>query len=364
MNRFKVVLAGVCISALVACEKEEIVKKDDITYSKPVCAYDLIGLCEEGWIDSSRVDGPDYSQRTGNYSKLYFGPYTDYPYQKVVNGEIKDKVYKAYKYELVNNLWNVGVQPNYPAENAFQHIFMTGAQRIETPFPMGWYFSWHEHHGVVSFPAIIYGHRPWAKHSTDNTVLVEKIENIKRLKIHADIQINAAETDSSAKTNINLAYNLGVEVWLYDKDVHHFNMKPVESVSKIHEFHIWFRRNEMHPARTMVEDDIAIDGLGGDGEKEYYSLYHGNGPTGLGNYTVFYLKREKGAHRKDYYHDNPLDLKETINVLPFLKYALNKGYLDYEGGIRTDYVGSLEFGTELMRGEGFVVFNNYEVIVR
>jgi hypothetical protein len=358
-----VIVAIIC--NLQSCSKDdgELDSNNSNKYDSN-CLYGPDEICENLWYstDTGNIASVGYTQKAGKFSIIRFGNYVEM--QRYVTGttEPAKGTYKAYKYQLVNNLWNVDVHPNVPNENAFQKIFAFGEEKSEDPFPLGWFFAWKEHRGVVSFPAIIYGHRPWSNHSTDSTILIEKIQNLDNLSVDLDLKIKSVDNDdSSLNGEESLAYNLGVEVWLYDKDVHHYGHIPKDIVNKVHEFHIWIRRNKMHPAGSQVATDIEIDGLGNDGKNEYYTLYHGNGPTGMGNYTVFYLKTEQGAHRKDYYHENPTILNENINIKPFLDYALENGYFNYDNGIVTDYVGSIEVGTELMRGEGSVTFNNFNV---
>ncbi|PXX98934.1 hypothetical protein DF185_16310 [Marinifilum breve] len=308
------------------------------------------------------LSSSDYLYKQEQFAVTMYG---DTVLHEYLNAKGKEKEKKMCKYRLSNNIWNGGVFDGpYPREDVgFQGIFSKRGEEGKNVYPMGWYFSWKTNtYGVISYPAIIYGHRPWSTFSTDPEKLMAKLDDLSKLEVRMDVKMDAEyEKYSSKKNQIDPGYNLGIEVWLYDQFVEPSNVKPKGNVGHIHEFHIWLRRNSMFPAGSIVENDIEIDS-DGDGEVEYYDLWDGRAANG--RYTVFVLKTEKGAKRNDFNHQIPsIKVKKTVDVKMFLSYIREKGYLTNGDGSVSDYVGSVEFGTEIIRGDGFLSLFDYEVIV-
>ncbi|KAI3385249.1 hypothetical protein SNEBB_001742 [Seison nebaliae] len=208
--------------------------------------------------------------------------------------------------KIVNNVWGKGS--------------LNGEQCITSE---GWSWNWPDNvleNHVISYPEIIYGHKPWDEITTTSR-LPKKISELKHLKITTDYNFVS-----------NGIYNVATETWLTSK----LTSKP-EDIT--HEIMIWYdHSHQMRPSGRKVKRNIRIDG-------EYYDLWY-NPNHGKWIYLAFVSKKRMS------------DIRVTIDMKSFLKY-LEK---DPKYQIKSDsYLAVVEFGTEIIRGKGQMTIDRYSI---
>lgn len=216
---------------------------------------------------------------------------------------------KVGEFVLDNNVWGKGSLTDYQQ--------CITAKQNDTSTVFGWNWSWPNIGGnVKSYPEIIFGYKPFG--STTTTQLLPK-------KI-ADLQ-SAVVSFSSFATTINGSGNLAFDIWITDSQT------PTQSNIK-HEIMIWLERKIQQPAGSLIEH-VTIDG-------STYDYYRG--PL-----SWDYIAFVKTSTNK----------VTSVNISDFLTYLKNKNHIS-----ESEYLATIEFGNEVISGNGMTVITNYKVEIK
>jgi hypothetical protein len=183
-------------------------------------------------------------------------------------------------------------------------------------FPIGWTWDWpRQPDRVKAYPEIIYGWKPWSKHSTTPN-LPAQISQLESMLLHYDV-----DTTSTG------SYNLMVDLWLCNSST------PSEDTIT-NEIAIWLQYQDwqMHLPPT---DTVTIDG-------EEYVFYNGNVGHAAWPYLAF-VKRSSGK-------------QGTIDMRQFLDYLVQNQHIS-----ATDYLTSVEMGNEIRGGTGKTLVYEYSI---
>jgi hypothetical protein len=207
-----------------------------------------------------------------------------------------------------NNVWGKQGITTYE-----QCVFGTGSP---AGFPVGWTWTWPEPPGgVMAYPEIIYGRKPWSSSST-TTYLPRRLSDINTLTVSYDITQTAAGS-----------HNLSFDIWLNDAD-------PPTPDNITREIMIWLDHAVMGPAGTY-QGPVTIDG-------EAYVFYMGSVGTGTWTYIAFVKQTP--------------ELSGDTNVKLFFDYLVSIDAVE-----DTEYCSAVEIGNEVVSGSGRTEFSSYTV---
>jgi hypothetical protein len=213
--------------------------------------------------------------------------------------------FKAQRIELNNNTWGKQDIKDYE-----QCIY----QNLNNPLHMGWRWKWPQHQsGVKAYPSLMYGYKPWNRHSTTRTLPLQ-------LK-----QLDSLKVSFSAEMKYQGAVNLLLEAWLTDSAT----PEPYDRTSEI--------------AIHLMQHQWP--GQGGD---YYESVTIGNRTYAV--YINHQMKVPGDSHTWSYLSfvntGKPI-YKGEINLKEFVDYLLEKKMI-----IDSEYLTSVELGNEIDYGEG------------
>ena len=188
-----------------------------------------------------------------------------------------------------------------------------------------WNWQWQGHDGnVLAYPSILYGHKPWNKHSTSPRLPV-KVDDVKKLTV----TFKAKQVGSGS-------HNLLLESWITSSAVPKPSTRTVELAihllqqnwpgmpgKKVDTVFI-----DNHQFDVYVEPSIDVPG------DEYHWLYLGFVYTGV--------KKNQLPSNSNAYSE-----LERIDMSAFISYSTKHNYIDTQ-----HYLASIELGSELVSGEG------------
>lgn len=213
--------------------------------------------------------------------------------------------FKAQRIELNNNTWGKQDIKDYE-----QCIY----QNYYNPTHMGWRWTWPERRpGVKAYPSLMYGYKPWNKHSTTQTLPMQLSE------------LDSLEVNFLAEMDYQGAVNLLLEAWLTDSAT----PEPYDRTSEI--------------AIHLMQHQWP--GQGGD--------YYQSVTLGERTYDVYInhqMQVPGDPHTWSYLSfvntGKPL-LKGEIDLKQFIDYLLKEKMI-----INSEYLTSVELGNEIDHGEG------------
>jgi hypothetical protein len=160
--------------------------------------------------------------------------------------------------------------------------------------------------------------------------------DVPALARYADVAALELNVDFSWDTGFgqNQSANAVVDVWLL-KNQHG---GPAEVVAEVM---LWFdKRGSIHPAGEMVEPIVPYVTAGPHGLSLWQRANEGDWPV-----FSFVCQDNSGG-------DGPVDL------LPMIKHLVTRGSISGESDF---WIGDVEFGCEVIEGEGFLQVNRFEV---
>jgi hypothetical protein len=185
-----------------------------------------------------------------------------------------------------------------------------------------WTWNWSNSRGnVTAYPEVIFGQKP-GKQST-SSALPKKLSSIRVATVSYDV--------SSTHTGSG---NTAFDIWLTSTgNPSAFSAPPIT-----HELMIWLESyGGMRPDGTLIEQ-IAIDG----------SLYNVFVAENIGH----------GWRYIAFVRPTPQLGAGTIDLVTFLSYVRSKGLATGD-----EYLASIEFGNEVIRGAGETRLNAYAVTI-
>lgn len=219
-----------------------------------------------------------------------------------------------------NNVWNQGTVKRQDRSQCLLRRVVDG----ETQY--GWRWRWPLGSGEVkAYPEVIYGHKPWLASSTTAS-LPRRISTIDALSVAYEIEMRARGR-----------YNLAFDIWVTEGG------RPTPAAIT-HEIMIWVGEpaRAWEPAPGHRADTVTI----GDATYDLYVKPHAEWIAEHGAPNVAYIAFNARTPR----------LTGDVDVKAFLDYLTRRGYVPAGG-----YVASVEFGNEVMSGEGELWLKSYEV---
>lgn len=209
------------------------------------------------------------------------------------------------KLHLQNNIWGKNAEDQH-TQCIAQHPEKLGSFR--------WLWDWEtETFGVKAYPSILYGHKPWAKHSTSSSLP-------KRLT-----ELSHAVVDFKIDTKANGRANILLEAWLTD------DADP----------QAYDRTSEL--AIHLMQQNWP--GQGG----EYVETITISGYT-FNVYLNHEMKVPRDPHTWSYLsfvkQGTPL-LHGSLDLRLFIDYLLRKRFI-----VDSEYLVSIELGNEIDQGAG------------
>ena len=206
-------------------------------------------------------------------------------------------------YLLQNNTWGQGDITDFS-----QCIFTTSDSIF------GWNWNWPNiGNNVKAYPEIIFGKKPWSSSSTNN-VLPIALNRIENFEVNFDIQ-----------TEANGNYNSAFEFWITEDSLSNENGITTEVM-------IWTSNNFLQPAGNQISI-VYVDGY-------FYKMYRAD----FDNWVYYAFVSEI-----DQYNG-------VLKIHDFINYMLSTGHLN-----PNEFLGSFEFGNEIVHGNGQTIINQYSI---
>jgi len=204
-------------------------------------------------------------------------------------------------------------------------------------YQMGWTWAWPDlaqpkYQTVYAYPEAIFGRKPWDDPknapSTTNQLPIA-LKNLSLCELFYDV-------DLSVKRGV---FNLAPEVWIVDKK------DDYKSDNVTAELMFWmdYADDDAYLPAQHIESQIRIGGL---------------------QYDVFVQDMTSGAIKWKYVAfrvRKPSSRGILLGRLPlheFIKYCVVKGHVN-----PAHYLASIEFGTEVLSGEGSLWINSLDIVV-
>lgn len=168
---------------------------------------------------------------------------------------------------------------------------------------------------VIAYPGVAFGQQPFMGY--DPAPAATQIGSLT-----ADLHYSYGVTPDSAGI-----YNVAASSWVLSS-----NVSRPENV--IGEVMVWVENQGMTPAGTLLASGVSIDGATYDLYREP-NMVDKTG-TVSGGWDYFAFLRTSGAARSG-----------TIHMRAFLNTLVSQGYF-----LSSDYVASVEFGSEILKGSG------------
>jgi uncharacterized protein (TIGR03000 family) len=219
------------------------------------------------------------------------------------------EVIYAGEYELENNVWGVSTS------NPTQCIYTTPTGISPKKYAWSWHFPYDGTDTVKAYPEIIFGRKPWANHST-TTLLPRLVSPVPMIEIQFDASIQGSGR-----------FNSAFEIWLTGV--------PTGGQANIKtEVMFWIgHQGGINPAGWSNQSNTLADGRS-------FTLWEGNVQSWRYIAFVFNTPFTSG----------------TINFGLYLQYLLDQGMIK-----PNHYLASLEFGNEVVHGEGKTILHDYRV---
>jgi hypothetical protein len=193
---------------------------------------------------------------------------------------------------------------------------------------LGWTWNWPGvDASVFAYPSVTFGWKPWAGHATDSRLPV-RVRDVRRLELHFEVETEATGS-----------YNLAPELW-FIRELPTSDEPNPQLISQ--ELMLWLEYSgEAEPAGQPL-DRPSITGT----SYEFWTEENiGREANGVG----WRLLTFKSSIRQR---------AGTLELHDFLTYLVQKGLLN-----PNEYVASVEFGNEIMGGQGTTWLKRLEVEV-
>ncbi|MFC1617198.1 carboxypeptidase regulatory-like domain-containing protein [Candidatus Margulisiibacteriota bacterium] len=223
-------------------------------------------------------------------------------------------------YLLENNTW--GTEEDDTIGDYTQTIAVSEPNK----FPCYWEWDWPTANGLVKgYPELAFGQKPWGMEISTTTKLPIELANIQNIYAAYDIKHQAVGK-----------YNVSYDLWVIEKDA------PIESASITDEIMIWMNYTEGNVPAGTKKATLTID-------NEEFDLYQDAFTKDdlTWSYLAFIRKNQGGSY-------------QIIDIAKFITYLSENGYLT-DANNKT--LASVEFGTEIISGQGQMTVNNYTVQV-
>lgn len=224
--------------------------------------------------------------------------------------------FKALQYELSNNTWGKQDIKDYE-----QCIY----QNTANPMQAGWSWRWPKlWNGVKAYPSLMYGYKPWNRHSTTQTLPLQLTE------------LDSLTVNFAAEMEYEGAVNLLLEAWLTDSP----DPKPYDRTSEIA---IHLMQHQWPGQGGDYYDSVTID-------RHTYDVYINHKMKVPGDdHTWSYLS---------FVNTGRPVLRGEINLKAFVDYLLEKRMI-----IETEYLTSVELGNEIDHGTGHSRIHYFHTLV-
>lgn len=212
-------------------------------------------------------------------------------------------------YHYVNNEWG-SANASGPFEQCVLKREAAGGSEY------GWTWSWPgKQSEILAYPEAIYGWKPWSGGPSTDSRFPFRVADMQGLTLNFNVELAATGF-----------YDLAAEVWLVqDGEFSAANPGLITA-----EVMFWMDSSDLGPAGTV----IATPSIGGVDYELFQAENFGDRGDGSGwSYLVF--RRREAVHQG------------TLDVLPLLQYLADQGLV-----ATTDFVASVEFGTEVSSGSG------------
>jgi len=225
------------------------------------------------------------------------------------------------EYEISNNIWGKGNIQDYS-----QCIFGSLKPRSDLPDHFGWLWNWPDAGvRVKAYPSILFGRKPWNNYSTTSH-LPRKIKKIKQLNVSYKLE-----------TTSNGAVNLLLESWIT-------RIAKTTPTDRVAELAIQLYQDNWPGQAGRFIRSVVIDGISFDFYVEKKMRVPGDTHT-----WVYYGFVHKGK---------PV-LQTKIDMMKFVNYLVNNGYVDQE-----HYIATVELGNEIDYGKGKTKVEQFSVQVK
>ncbi len=213
------------------------------------------------------------------------------------------------EYEISNNIWGKGNIHDYS-----QCIFGKLKPRSAQPENFGWLWNWPDAGiRVKAYPSILFGRKPWNDYSTTSQ-LPRKINKIKHLTVSYKLQ-----------TASNGAVNLLLESWIT-------RIAKAAPTDRVAELAVQLYQNNWPGQAGHFIEAVVINGISFDFYVEKKMRVPGDTHT-----WVYYGFVHKGK---------PV-LQTKLDMMKFVNYLVNHGYIDQQ-----HYIATVELGNEIDYGKG------------
>lgn len=228
---------------------------------------------------------------------------------------------KIGNYVMNNNQWGY---ENAGNEAYSQCIFVDTSTN---PVSYGWTWSWPRGNGnAKAYPEIMYGWKPWRDGPWANTStepsFPQRISHLKRIV-----------ASYSANVSGSGIYNLAFDLWITSASVPY-----PENITR--EVMIWVDKQNWTVGNDIFVEKTVIDG-------EEYSFYRRDN-HGVAGYSWTYLLFVK----------TNMNQGGSLNIDSFVRYLKDKNHIS-----ESEYLANVEFGTELVQGQGQATISNYSINV-
>ncbi|MEN8721172.1 MAG: hypothetical protein ABF296_13015, partial [Oceanococcaceae bacterium] len=217
---------------------------------------------------------------------------------------------------LENNTWNVG-----GLSGDFEQCIYTNANTDGPRMGWTWEFPLEESDGVLSYPEIIFGWKPFMRESS-TIALPQRLDLIERLNVTYDVETYT----------VGDGLNLAFDMWLIDGDV-----AALDTIR--YEVMVW----EYRPGGLVPFGDLVATLRTADGR---YSLYRGDPDWEPDGAQWIYLALVRDEPR----------LAGTVDIALMLEALINEGYVD-----DSLYLSSIGFGNEIGASSGYTVVHDYVI---
>lgn len=220
------------------------------------------------------------------------------------------------RYVIENNQWG---SSGTKGEAYEQCIFLTEFEKNK--FNVSWSWNWpFGSGGVKAYPEIIFGSK-FGRQSDSNSGLPAPVNQLQEYTITFSYEDNNA----ASKGERNVAF----ESWF-------FPSSDVSFENTQYELMVWLDKTpNIFPGGSFISD-VEIDGV-------TYEFYMGQFPDWV--YFAFVRK-------------NPIT-EGSLRWNPFVEYLIQESYLEEDR-----YMAGIEFGTEIIEGEGTFTINEFNVSVK
>ncbi len=239
-----------------------------------------------------------------------------------------DQIIINSRYQVNNNEWNVQY-----AKTPFSETIFYGSTNGTGFF--GWQWSWNNNnqYTVLAYPEVFCGDSPWApltNHPMDFPFIIAGHQ--------LTSSFNISQTTSQAFGGNT--YDLAYDIWIISNNS---NPAAFTSTDIKCEVMIWLASANAIPDGISPTGSLSANGYN-------FNYYYATNQGGSPHYWI-YAAFSAGSGTQIFN-------AAAFDITPFLSYLTNKGVLN-----PSDYVCTVELGTEVAIGAGITVISNYSVVV-